>query len=386
MADRYVEVTRRGWFSRMGGAVMGVLVGLVMVPGSMVLLFWNEGRAVKDMKTLAEGRGQVVSISADAVDPAREGKLVHLGGLATTDETLTDPATGVSAQGIRLGREAEMYQWKEKKESRTRSKVGGGSETETTYDYEKAWLPKLESSNDFKHAAGHENPGSMPIEGASFVAEQVTLGAFELSGELVSQIGGEKPMGLAQVPSGLQIDRPAQIHDGRIYLGETPSAPQVGDVRIGYELVEPARISVVARQEGRRLVTHRTQVGGTIALVEMGDRSAEAMFEAAETRSAILTWVLRGVGALLVFIGVGIILKPISVFADVLPIMGRMAGCASFLVALPTSIALSTLTIGVAWIFFRPLLGILLFTVAALMAGAVLALVLRSRGAKAAAA
>ena len=49
---RFQEVTHQSWFSRIGRAIKGVVVGLVMFAVSFPLLFWNEGRAVRRYKTL----------------------------------------------------------------------------------------------------------------------------------------------------------------------------------------------------------------------------------------------------------------------------------------------------------------------------------------------
>jgi len=53
--DSYTEVSSRSWFSRIGGAFTGIVIGLVMMAVAFGLLFWNEGRAVGRYKTLQEG-------------------------------------------------------------------------------------------------------------------------------------------------------------------------------------------------------------------------------------------------------------------------------------------------------------------------------------------
>ena len=113
MGDSFTETTTQGWFSRIGGSIKGVLFGILLCIIGIPLLFWNEGRAVKRYKTLKEGAGAVVAVSADKVDSANEGKLVHLSGEATTSETLQDEKYGISANALRLRRSVEMYQWKE---------------------------------------------------------------------------------------------------------------------------------------------------------------------------------------------------------------------------------------------------------------------------------
>jgi len=131
--DRYTEVTKESWFKRLGNAFKGILFGFLLIGISFVLLFWNEGRAVKTMKTLKEGKGIVVPIRADKLDPENNGKLVHVTGKATTEEILEDSVFNVSIRAIKLKRVVQMYQWKEVVTSKTKKKLGGETETVKTY-------------------------------------------------------------------------------------------------------------------------------------------------------------------------------------------------------------------------------------------------------------
>ena len=137
MSNSFTETTSTSWFARLRNSVGGVVIGLVLIVGMVVLLFWNEGRAVTTARSLAEGAGAVVSVGADAVDAANEGKLVHVSGTVTTDSIPSDPDFAISAPGVRLVRNVEMYQWKEESHSETDKKLGGGEETMTTYTYSK---------------------------------------------------------------------------------------------------------------------------------------------------------------------------------------------------------------------------------------------------------
>ena len=62
------KVTRQGFGSRLGGAIKGILFGIVLFFGSFVLLWWNEGNAVDQYKNINEVRDAAVEISPD--DPA----------------------------------------------------------------------------------------------------------------------------------------------------------------------------------------------------------------------------------------------------------------------------------------------------------------------------
>ena len=127
------EVTTKSWFERLGDAVVGVLIGLGLVLATCGGLFWNEGRAVQTSRSLAEGSGLVVSADSSRIDPANEGKLVHLQGELKTGARLSDPDLLVDAHAARLVRTPEMYQWKEDRRTETRKNVGGSEETVTHY-------------------------------------------------------------------------------------------------------------------------------------------------------------------------------------------------------------------------------------------------------------
>src|SRR5947209_9808464 len=109
MSDKYVETTTRGFGGRIFDSIKGVVAGVVLFLLSFPLLWWNEGRAVQTADSLSEGESNVVSVSADRVDPANESRLVHVSGTATTTESLSDPVFAVSLPALRLVRDVEMY-------------------------------------------------------------------------------------------------------------------------------------------------------------------------------------------------------------------------------------------------------------------------------------
>ena len=110
-ADSVTEVTTTGWLQRSGQSILGALIGILLVLGSIILLWWNEGRAVEAIRALDRGAGQVVEAQAGAVDPAKDGKLVHLSGTMEPKSPARDTAFGVGADNLlRLRRTVEMYQ------------------------------------------------------------------------------------------------------------------------------------------------------------------------------------------------------------------------------------------------------------------------------------
>jgi hypothetical protein len=367
MADQFREVSSESWFGRIGNSIKGILVGLILLLISVVLLYWNEGRAVATSRSLKEGASAVVSVDAKAIVPANDKKLVHVTGEATTAEGVDDAVFNIPAKALRISREVSMYQWKEKESSKTQKNLGGGTETVKTYTYEKAWSTGRIDSSKFKHPEDHRNPGALLAENAVTVAPKVTLGAFRVPKGIIELMKGDEPLVLNQQDLdelGAPFKGKAKLSDGGFYFGADPAVPVIGDQRVTFKIVKPGTFSILAQQVGDTFAPYPTKAGKEIIRVENGTLTAEAMFQHAASENAVLTWALRGGGLLLMCFGFGMILGPLSVLADVIPFLGNIVGTGTALVALLLGIAGSLITVAVAWIAVRPVLGISLIVLA----------------------
>ena len=365
MPDQFTEVTTRSWGSRIAGSFVGVLVGILLFVASFPLIIWNEGRSVQRIKTLGEGRGAVVSVASDGIDATHEGALVHITGLASTNDVLKDPVFGIETNALKLSRTVEMYQWKESSQSKTTQNLGGSETTETTYTYEKVWSSSAISSSGFKQQAGHQNP-AMPYSSESFAAQDVTLGAFKLGEPFVSQISGWQPFPVSE--DNLDAAEPEvysgfQVVNGSFYRGDS-SFPQIGALRVTFQSVAPQAVSAVGLQQGSQLATYKA-ANGTINLLGMGTVPAADMFAAAEAENKIITWIIRFAGFAMMWIGLSLVLGPISVLASVIPFLGNLLGAGTGFVSFVLALVLSLVTAAIAWIAFRPLIGLTLLAIAA---------------------
>lgn len=361
------EVTEQGWFSRIGSAFKGMLVGGLLFLVSMPLLFWNEGRAVKTARSLDEGEGIVVSVEASEVDAANEQKLIHLSGLATTDEVLRDNDFNIEASGIRLSRVAEMYQWKENSETETDKSVGGKKTTTTTYTYETVWSGSPIDSGGFRESAGHQNPGTMPISGQTIRADKVTLGAFRLTSGMVGKISGSEPLTVTQdsIPESFQ-DRMKLSGATELYLGENPQSPVVGDTRVRFSVTKPAEITVVAQQRGESFGAFETSNSYTVDMLRSGTHDVAEMFAMARSDNTFLTWLIRAGGTIAMFAGLMFLMAPLAVIGDVIPLVGSIVSGGTFIVSLAITMVMASMTIALAWVFYRPIVAIPLVCIAAL--------------------
>jgi len=353
------EVTNQSWFTRLGKSVSGIFGGIILFVISIILLAWNEGRAVKTAKGLEEGSSAVASLeSVDRINPEYNGRLIHLTGLADGKQTLSDPEFGLEVAALKLQRNVEMLQWKEKTESTTRNKLGGGTETVTTYTYEKVWSDTHIDSSGFKEPEGHQNPDVMPLQKLEKQAENITLGAYKLSPGLVSFLKKfEEVPPPETLPEGYLTVGPA------ILKSKNPSTPQIGDLRITFKAAMPAEVSIIARQNGSLLEGYTTRTGTVLQMLQYGKVSAAAMFASAKSANKTLTWGLRLLGFILLFLAAKSMLGPIAVLADVLPLAGKVVRLGTTFIAALVALPVGLLTIAIAWIAYRPVIGITLLVI-----------------------
>jgi hypothetical protein len=379
MADTFTETTTQSYGSRLKDSLAGVLVGLVLFFGSFALLFWNEDNSVKTYRAISEMEKNVITVEAAKVVTANDGKLVCMNGDAVTSDILKDKLTNLAMKGIALNRQVEMYQWVETKHSETKEKAGGSTETVTTYTYDKQWSSSYRDSGGFKKPEGHANP-VMKYSSKLMLAENVRLGAFKLTANMIGRIGGEEEYNFSvdnksKLPADLKTR--AVLNDGILYLGKSgkPSvdSPKVGDYRIKYSLTGPKKpVTVMAKQAGNTFSPYVAKNGKTFEILKDGLLTSADVIQMERTANAILTWILRFVGFLCMFIGLQLLVNPLRTLLAVLPFLAQLFGALTGVVLFLISIVLTLVTIAIAWIVVRPVAGITLLVLAG---GAVFAMI-----------
>lgn len=370
MTDTYTETTTKGWSTRIGESIKGILFGIVLIVLSCMLLFWNEGRAVQTTKSLNEGAGLVVDVSPGSVDPANEGRLIHVTGDIKAGVKPNDAEFGVSPDGLRLERTVEMYQWVQHTKEETKKNLGGSEETVTTYSYTQEWSESPINSRNFKVPDGHFNP-AMRYQSAQFKAGNITLGAFHPNDKVVAMLPASEQVRVdAAMAEALRprVSGPVQAVDGRFYLGADPSAPRIGDTRVSYTVVPAGAVSIIGRQSGSDFADYQTKAGDQLLIVKPGTKSAAEMFSDAQTENKMWTWVIRIVGAVMMFIGFQLILAPLVVVADVVPMIGNLLGAGASLVSFAATAVLAPLVIAIAWLWYRPLVSIIVLAIGGALA------------------
>jgi Transmembrane protein 43 len=352
--DTVTETTTQGYGSRLGGSLIAALIGFILVPVAIVLLYWNEGRAVDALRALNRGAAAIVETGADTVDPSTNGKLVHLTGTLLATTPARDPEFGVSADGlVRLRRNVEMYQWKEESSTTSQQNIGGSKTTETKYTYQRAWSATPIDSSHFKVPGGHQNP-AMRERDATFDGNGVMIGAWRVDPSVLDRLNAFAPVRAPSPPPGWVVSGEG------LFAGRDPGQPAIGDERVTFTGVASQIVSVAAASVSGALTAFRDQNGYTIAIAEPGAASAATLFHDELKSEGTLTWILRAVGFVVVLIGLICVTRPLTMLFAILPFLESLVGAGAFLVALTLAIPITLLTIAIAWIAHRPLIGGLL--------------------------
>jgi hypothetical protein len=357
--DSFTETTHQSWLSRLGQSVMGVLIGLALIVGAAILIFWNEGRAVQTARSLTEGEGMVIDGDQAKVDPGNDGKLVDVNGELATKLPLADPEFGISTPAARLVRTVEVYQWKEESRTETKKNLGGSEDKVTTYTYTQVWSEPRFDSSRFHDPGGHENP-QLRYRHFEVAAGDATLGAFRPGAAVLRRLAANDEFRVDPAAAATLRDRfgMATVSDGRIFVGADLNRPRIGDLRVSYRVAGVGPVSLIGRQSGADFTEFPTKAGDRLLMASAGTVSANDMFKAAEAENRMLTWILRGVGTLLVFIGFALIGRPLAVVGSIVPFIGDVFAAGVGLIALLMTAIVVPVVIAIAWFWYRPLVSI----------------------------
>ena len=449
MSDE-VQVTSTSWFSRLGSAIKGVFIGMLLVLASIILLWWNEGRSVRRYKEISFAKENTVETPYDSIDASKEGKLVHFAGKASTSDVLTDPTFGVQVKdSYKLVGNVEVYQWIEKVipgKTETKKKLGGGEEKikhPDKYEYYTDWSSTIVNSDSFheKDANRKNIVTTMPYETVKnpVKASLVMIGAHKLESSYIDSLGNSTQTVLIEEEIKDKIPATAIIDKNYIYYNAkseddyqkllagnaavtpaattttteetvatetaaatettaavaqntanpaayraTPGSAKVGDVRISFTHKPVGDVTVIAQQVGDSFQRYIIDKDDGLDYIDVRDGILEAkeVFAKNESAESMMVWGLRFLGFIIMASAFGMIFKPISVLADVVPLFGDIAESGIGIISGLIAFVLSMFIIALAWLWYRPLLGILLLVLMGAAIFGIITLIAKARAAK----
>ena len=421
----YQEQRTTGYGTRVGNSFKAIGTGFILFCIGTALLWWNEGRTVKTEKMLEEVGGSYVEMeNPNKKDASLDGELICGSALATTEDSLSDKQFGVGAKAIALHRRVEYYQWVEDSKESSEDKLGGKEVTTTTYTYSKKWVSQPIESSEFKDPAyQNKNMVLTTVEESEQYAENVKFGAYQLNESLIHQISSREGLDLNINEDLLkELDKNAQtayerfygvkksakqtveqlaettvlsdsakavadslkaVNDSIIknavnkkdleyvhlagnvlYFGRVPGSPEIGDVRVTFEKVVPAKVTVIAVVDGDSFKAFKAKNGKRFQRLVMGKKSGDEIIDIEKETNNMLLWVFRIFGVMLVIGGLKGIFGFLETILKVVPFIANIFGWGVGVVCTILGLVWSLIIIAIAWLFYRPILGITLLVIA----------------------
>jgi len=345
MADNYTTVTKKGYFSRLGSSIKGILTGLLLFLLSFAVLYWNEGRV--DLSNIAEDA--VPFTASEQAAAELDGELVAGFGTLSTEEKLGDDMFLKPGAYMQVVRKTQVYAWVEKTSTETETKLGGSEETKTTYSYQKDWVNKAANADTFKVPRGHGNVAKT-IEGSSVTVATAALDKYAVEPGALALVGSQE-LTLTEEMVDITENDEASLEGNEIFVGiGTMSKPFVGDMRVSYSVVPSPQsdVTVLGKLQGEKIAPYFDKDGNKLYRAFKGDKEA-AVAKLGKEHSR-MTWILRVVGFLMMWIGLAAIFAPLHTMLDVIPLFGSIGKSAIKGVALVIALVLSIVTILISMI------------------------------------
>ena len=152
-----------------------------------------------------------------------------------------------------------------------------------------------------------------------------------------------------------------------LYFGRVPGSPEVGDVRVTFEKVVPAKVTVMAVVDGDSFKSYKSKNGKRFERLVMGKKSGDEIVDSDKDANSMFTWILRLVGILMVIGGLKGIFGFIETILKVVPFIAGIFGWGVGVICTVVGIVWSLIVIAIAWLFYRPLLAICLLAIAAFL-------------------
>lgn len=388
----YQEEITTGYGTRVKQSFKSIATGFTLFLGATGLLWWNEGNSVKTADMLDEAQGVCVEMeNPNKRDASLEGQLVCGTAMTATTDLLTDKDFGFSINAISMKRSVEYYQWDEKRTEETKQKLDGSEKKVVTYDYNLKWSSSPIGSKHFKEHSTHVNTVLAEFEDDEQWAEHVSFGAYSLNNSLIHSINAYEPLRpdmsddmLRVLDKTIQASYESQhtkkeglnsndvnfahVSDGQLYLGLDPNDSKVGDVRIKFEKVAPTcEVTVVAVVDGDGFKPFKAKNGYTLEKLVTGRKDIGQFFEDEQTTNTVNTWGYRILGILMVIGALKLIFSFVVTLTSIVPFLSGIVGWGVGVVCTVLGVVWSLIVIAVAWLFYRPVLGLALLAVAGLL-------------------
>ncbi|MBD3238700.1 MAG: hypothetical protein GF332_03635 [Candidatus Moranbacteria bacterium] len=353
--------------SALGNVLKAFIISPVLFFGSIILLFWNEGRV-----NMADVAQEAITITESNVPASADENLISFTATAQAEQKIGDTYLR-PGNYLHLERKVEMYSWEEEEKQ-------DYEDSPITYTYNQVWSEKPEDSSHFQESTGHINP-KMQETNKSINPVTAKIGGYTYETEKIKYP--------KTVPVSLNgqnfIPKPGYelANSNYIYFGsKSLEQPAIGDLRISYLMVpSPLKnATILGKLNVARSSITNYPVKGTInGLYRIFDDSHGGAIQTLDREHILTTWSFRAFGFTLMWFGIIFLIGPINYLANFVPILGGIFNKITKTIALVIALILSVVTIVISKIVHDPLILIITIFFVAIIAILVILLINKSK-------
>jgi hypothetical protein len=132
--------------------------------------------------------------------------------------------------------------------------------------------------------------------------------------------------------------------------------------------VAPAHeVTVVGVVAGDSFLPFRAKNGYTLEKLVMGKKDMDQFFEDEQTSNTLKTWMLRILGIMMVIGGLKLIFGFVETLLKIVPFLSSIIGWGVGVICTVLGFVWSMIVIAIAWLFYRPIVGIALLAIAGIL-------------------
>ena len=126
-------------------------------------------------------------------------------------------------------------------------------------------------------------------------------------------------------------------------------------------------VTIIAQVNGDTFKSYKAKNGKKFSTLRMGKKDADEIYEEEHETNNMFLWILRIVGILMVIGGLKGLFSFVITVLKVVPFISNIANFGANLIAGVIGTVWSLLIIAIAWLFYRPVLGITLLVIAGVL-------------------
>lgn len=341
------------WSPRPSARWRPLLGGAALFIAALILLVSNEDRALDRESALAARLSSAILAPADELDETLEGKLIHLEAPLLASAPLRDHRIPVEIHALRLDRRVQMYQWDAQKTTREEISPSGEKGRVEVESYAKIWSEEVIDSSKFADTI-HANP-AFPFRSHRFEVSSPRLGKLRVPVDVIRRLSSYEILPadpeIATLAEEATLGRAIAARGDHYYVGESPEAPQIGDLRVIYRYIpEGILASGIGQQLGDTLSAFSFRDETLPSVVLPGSHTAHALFASSPDPFARWVNLIRGLALLLLIGALFIVFQALTELRAREGWFGDLLHGGAALNSLVFGLGLGVSIIGIVWI------------------------------------